>query len=295
MSPLLTPALLAALPGLGLRARAVVEGALTGQHRSPFHGYSSEFSQYRGYVPGDDLRHLDWKVYGRRDQLVTRQYRDETNASVHLLIDTSASMGYRGTGRRDDAANPTKLDTARLLAAALAVIAERQRDAVSLALGGLAVESWRPPAAGPRGTEEVMRRLEAAAAAGRTDLEPLCAQLAARIAAPGFVFLFTDLWQDAEAVAAGLRLVRRKSRAVTVVQVRTREEDEFFVDGTFRLRDLETGDRLDVSATAARDAYDAARRAHAHKLAEACTRLDLRLAAVRTDEPPAAALRRLLR
>src|SRR5690606_22616931 len=112
---------------------------------------------------------------------VTRQYRDETNASVHLLLDTSASMGYRGADAR---ATASKLDRACLLAAALAVVAERQRDAVSLALGGRAVESWTPPASGPRATEELMRRLERAEPGGLTDLEPLFAQLAARITAP---------------------------------------------------------------------------------------------------------------
>src|SRR5690606_11594145 len=124
---------------------------------------------------------------------------------------------------------------------------ERQRDAVSLALGGRAVESWTPPASGPRATEELMRRLERAEPGGLTDLEPLFAQLAARITAPGFVFLFTDLWQDPEAVAAGSRLIRRKRRAVTVVRVHAPEEEDFFARGTYRLRDLESGERLDVS------------------------------------------------
>ena len=200
-SPALSPDLLARVLGLKLRAKIVLEGALAGTHRSPFHGYSSEFAQFKGYVPGDDLRHLDWKVYGRRDQLVTRQYRDETNTRVHLLLDTSASMGYTA-----DAVNTetglSKLDAARVLAAALTVLAERQRDAVSLATGGERLESFLPPASGPRATSEVLARLDALRNAGQTDLETLFVQEAARITGQSFVFLFTDLWQDADAVAA---------------------------------------------------------------------------------------------
>ncbi len=292
-SPALSPDLLARVLGLKLRAKIVLEGALAGTHRSPFHGYSSEFAQFKGYVPGDDLRHLDWKVYGRRDQLVTRQYRDETNTRVHLLLDTSASMGYTA-----DAVNTetglSKLDAARVLAAALTVLAERQRDAVSLATGGERLESFLPPASGPRATSEVLARLDALRNAGQTDLETLFVQEAARITGQSFVFLFTDLWQDADAVAAGLRRIRRKSRAATVVQLRTRDEEEFFGDGTFRLRDMESGETLEIAAAQSRPAYTAALKEHALRMAAACSKLNLRLVTVRTDEPLDGALRRIL-
>lgn len=301
LRPRLTPAYVARILGLRLRAAAVLEGAMAGTHRSPFHGYSSEFAQYKGYTPGDDPRHLDWKVYGRRDQLVTRQYRDETNTTLHLVIDTSASMGYgRSRGARDaGAADETdgrldKLEYACVLAASLALLAERQRDAVSLASGAQALEAFAPPEGGPRAARETIRRLEALRAGGLTDLEALFAQEAARIARQSFVFLFTDLWQDPAAVGAGLKRIRAKSRAATVVQLRTREEEEFLEDGTWRLRDLETGESLDVAAAQARPAYLAARREHARRMAEACSKLNLRLVPVRVDEPCDAALRKVL-
>lgn len=290
--PSLSPAFLSTIMGLRLRAAAVLEGTLAGLHRSPFHGYSSEFAQYKGYVPGDDTRHLDWRVYGRRDQLVLRQYRDETNAAVHLVLDTSASMGYRAAAAKQDGF--TKLDYARVLAAALTLLAERQRDAVSLAHGGERLESFLPPASGPRATGETLRRLDALEAAGETDLEALFAQKAARITGQSFVFLFTDLWQNPAGIAAGLRRVRRKSRAVTLVQLRTRDEDEFFADGSFRLRDLETGGEIDLSAAQARPAYLAALKEHAREVARECSRLNLRLVPLRTDTPLDAAMRRIL-
>ena len=295
-APVLTPAFLSRLPGLRLKAKAVLEGALAGQHRSPFHGYSSEFAQYRGYVPGDDMRFLDWKVFGRRDQLVTRQYRDETNTAVHLLVDTSASMGYRAIGPsgKPDPASPTKLETACTLAAALALLAGRQRDTVALAHGGDKLDAYRPPAGGAHAVDEVLQRLEGLSAGGRTDLKALFAQLAARLAGQSFVFLFTDLWQDPAEIAAGLRHVRRKSRAVTVVQLRTRDEEEFFTGDAVSLRDLETGAVLEVAADGTRVAYIDAVRAHARRVAAECAALDLRLAVVRTDEPLDGALRRML-
>ncbi len=284
----LSPAYLARVFSLRLRARAVLEGALAGWHRSPFHGYSSEFSQYKGYAPGDDLKHLDWKVYARRDQPVVRQYRDETNAAVHLVVDTSASMGYA-------ADQPwSKLEYAVVLAASLALLAERQRDAVSLALGGTGLEAFLPPQSGPASTREVLRRLESARAAGATDLAGLCAQIAPRVRGQSFFFLFTDLWQDPDAVAAGLRRVRSKTRGAAVVQLRTRVESEFFASGAFRLRDLETGEELAVDAAQAGAAYRAAVQAQAAALAAHCARLDLRLIPVRTDWPCDAALRHML-
>jgi uncharacterized protein (DUF58 family) len=288
----LTPAYLSRILGLKLRAQAVLEGAMAGSHRSPFHGYSSEFAQYKGYVPGDDTRHLDWKAYGRRDQLVIRQYRDETNTALHLVMDSSASMAYGG--KDDNAETGGKLEYACVLAASLALLAERQRDAVSLAHGAGSLESFLPPESGPRATREVIRRLESLRAEGRTDLEALFTQEAARITRQSFVFLFTDLWQEPEAIGAGLKRIRQKSRAATVVQLRTREEDEFLEDGSFRLRDMETGEQLDVSAAQARPAYLEARREHAARMAAECSRLNLRLVALRTDWPCDVALRKLL-
>ncbi len=287
--PSLSPAFLSTIMGLRIRAAAVLEGTLAGVHRSPFHGYSSEFSQYKGYVPGDDTRHLDWKVYGRRDQLVLRQYRDETNATVHLAIDTSASMGYRAEG---DALG--KIDYARILAAALTLLAERQRDTVALAHGGTSLESFLPPAGGPRATGDILRRLDSLKAEGETDLEKLFAQEAARITGQSFVFLFTDLWQDPAAIAAGLRRVRRKSRAATVVQLRTRDEDEFLPDGAWRLRDVESGVEVEVAAAQARPAYLAALKAHALEVARECAQLNLRIVTLRTDMPLDVAMRRVL-
>jgi uncharacterized protein (DUF58 family) len=284
----LSPAYLARILGLRLKAKAVLEGTLAGWHRSPFHGYSSEFSQYKGYGPGEDLRHLDWKVYARRDHLVVRQYRDETNASVYLVLDSSASMGFppgQGLG---------KLDYAAVLAASITLLAERQRDAVSLAHGGDGLKEFLPPESGPLRTGDVLRRLEALRAEGKTDLEGLFAAMAPRIRGQSFVFLFTDLWQDPEAIAAGLRRIRHKTRVATLVRLRAPEEEKFLADGVYRLRDLEAGDEIEVEAAQARPAYLNAVKAQESKIAGECSRLGVRLFSITPVGPLAAALRMVL-
>ncbi len=290
LKTVLTPEYLAHILGLKLRAQAVLEGALAGWHPSPFHGYSSEFSQYKGYAPGDDIRHLDWKVFGRRDHLVIRQYRDETNASVHLVIDTSASMGYKSA--KGGAFN--KLEYAGILAASVTLLAERQRDAVGLGYGGKNVKEYLPPESGPLRTRELLRRLDSLTAEGKTDLETLFAEIAPRITGQSFVFLFTDLWQDPETIAAGLQRVRRKSKTTTLVQLLTRDEAEFFNEGSFRLKDMETGEELEVSSTQARPAYLRALKDHAARMAKECSRLGVRLVPIQTDWPCDHSLRAIL-
>ena len=290
LKTVLTPEYLSHILGLKLRAQAVLEGALAGWHPSPFHGYSSEFSQYRSYSPGDDMKHLDWKVFGRRDHLVVRQYRDETNAAVHLVLDTSASMGYKS----EVSGSMSKLDYACVLAASLTLLAERQRDAVSLAHGGDAVQEFLPPESGPMRTRDILRKLESLTPSGNTDLETLFAQFAPRITGQSFVFLFTDLWQNPASIASGLQRIRRKSKTTTLVQLRTRDEAEFFDEGTFRLRDLETGEELEVSAAQARSAYLEAMQQHAAQMAKECSRLGVRLVPIRVDWPCDHALRSIL-
>jgi len=287
LKTVLTPDYLSHILGLKLRAQAVLEGALAGWHPSPFHGYSSEFSQYKGYSPGDDMKHLDWKVFGKRDHLVVRQYRDETNAAVHLVLDTSASMGYKS-------GSLSKLDYACVLAASLTLLAERQRDAVSLAHGGEEMQEFLPPESGPARTRDVLRKLESLAPAGETNLETLFAEVAPRITGQSFVFLFTDLWQDPAAIASGLQRIRRKSKTTTLVQLRTSDEAEFFDEGTFRLRDLETGEELEVSAAQARSAYLEAMQIHAAQMAKECSKLGVRLVPIRVDWPCDLSLRAIL-
>jgi uncharacterized protein (DUF58 family) len=284
----LDPAYLSTLKGLPLKARMVLEGTLTGRHLSPFHGFSSEFSQYKGYVPGDDLKHLDWKVLGRSGQLVTRQYRDETNASVYLVVDSSGSMGYAGGG------GVPKLEYAVVLAASLAMMAFGQRDAVALAHGAGGLAAFVPPRNSPAHLRQVLQGLESLAPGGVTDLKALFGTLAGRLKSGSMTFLFTDLWQDPAAVVSGLREIRFKNQAVTLTRVLAPAE-RAFLDGTnLELEDMETRRTLKVSARHMRAQYLDTLKAHEAALEAECHGLGVRMLTLETTLPYYQAMRRML-
>ncbi len=268
-----------------LRARILLEGALAGFHRSPFHGFASEFSQFKAYAPGDDLRFFDWKAFARKEQPVLRQFRDETNTSVHVVIDASASMGEPG-------GVPLKWETTRLLAASLALLAERQRDTLSLTWG------WKgrtesEPARGGAAIRAALSRLDALACEGKTDFEGLCARAAENVRSQSFAFVFTDGWASPESLERGLRQLRARTRALALLLVRTAEETDFPSRGPWRLRDAETGEEKEVSE-AAGAAYRQALLDHERDLARRLGRLGIPCLALRAEDSPGISLRRLL-
>lgn len=288
LNAVLSPAYLSTLKGLSLKARLVLEGTMTGRHLSPFHGFSSEFSQYKGYVPGDDLKHLDWKILGRSGQLVTRQYRDETNAAVYLAVDSSRSMGYAGGGP------VSKLDYAVVLAASVAMMAFGQRDAVSVAHGAGDVAAFLPPRNSPAHLRQALSALEQLKPEGVTDLKALFGKLAGRLKSGSMTFLFTDLWQDPAAVLSGIREIRFKNQSVTLARLQTPAE-RAFLDGTnLELEDMETGRTLKVSARHLRDQYLDTLKAHGEALEAECHNLGVKFLTIGTAEPYFQAMRRML-
>ncbi len=284
----LSPAYLSSLKGLSLKAKLVLEGTMAGRHLSPFHGFSSEFSQYKGYVPGDDIKFLDWKVYGRNDQLVTRQYRDETNASVYLVLDSSESMGFSGGG------DVSKLEYAKVLAASLAMMAFGQRDAISVAHGAGEPSAFLPPRNSAAHLRQALQMLESLLPAGVTDLESLFGRMAARLKSGSMTFLFTDLWQDPKAVLTGLREIRFKNQSAALVQILAPEETAF-LDGThLELLDMETKESVRISARHLKPQYLETLAAHTEALKSECFDLNVKFLRVETTEPYFQAMRRLL-
>lgn len=284
----LHPAYLSSLKGLALKARLVLEGTMTGRHLSPFHGFSSEFSQFKGYVPGDDIKHLDWKVFGRNDQLVTRQYRDETNAAVYLVLDSSASMGFAsGPG-------PTKLEYASVLAASLALLAFGQRDAVALAAGADSPEAYLPPRNNAAHLRQILDRMERLRPAGVTDLLKMFGRVATRLKSGSMTFIFTDLWQDADSIITGLKEIRFKNQSATLVQLLDPQE-RAFLDGTnVELEDMETREILRVSARHVKPQYLETLSAHVHALRNECANLKVQFLSLSTDLPYFQAMRAIL-
>jgi uncharacterized protein (DUF58 family) len=233
MPSYLKPDVLARAESLGLKARQVVEGLRVGDHKSPYKGFSVEFVQHREYVPGDDIRHIDWKSYGRSERYTIKQYEQETNFIAHVLLDNSNSMRY-GAGATN------KLEFAKLLTASLAYLIVRQRDSVALRVfnDGWAAEL---PASSQLGhINAITHTLEDTQPREKTRIGPLLDELADRTSRRGIVMLVSDCFDDVESVLAGLRHLRFRGHEVILFHVLHRDEVEFPLDGNIRFIGLES-------------------------------------------------------
>lgn len=246
----LDPKVLDRVEGLELKARLVVEGFISGLHRSPFRGFSVEFAEHREYVPGDDIRFLDWKVFGRSDRLTIKRYEDETNLEAHLVVDVSESMAYRGEG-----STYTKLDYARWAAAALGYLLTQQQDAVGLVLFDDQVRKTLPSGTNPVHLKTLLSTLDAAAPTGTTGVGRALKEVAEAIRRRGLVLLFSDLLDDEKAVADGLRHVRHRGHEVILFHVLDHDERAFPFDRLTRFVGLEHLGEIVAEPKALRKAY----------------------------------------
>ena len=283
----LDPALLTALGDLELVARVIVDGMLSGLHNSPFHGYSAEFSQYRHYRPGDDLKYIDWKLFARTDRLYTKQYRETTNLVAQIMVDASRSMAFRGR------AGARKLDYARAAAAALAYLISGQGDGVGLAVYDEAVRQYVPPRTGQSHLRQVLAALSHAQPSGSTSTARALRRSVDLLKRRGLLILLSDLYDDEEALEAELRRAVRMGHEVAIFHVLTRDEIEFPFAQDVELEDLESRRRLLTGAGAAAS--------YRHAFAEFLERWHVRAARERidytrivTDQPLDSALRSYL-
>ena len=216
------PQTLARLESLSLRARHVVEGYVAGSHRSPSHGFSIEFAEHREYTPGDDLRYVDWKVFGRTDKFYLKQFEDETNLICHLVLDISESMRYRGP---DSALS--KLDYAATAVASMAWLILKQQDAVGLATFDEQVCSLIRPASNPSHLQQLMQTLETSRSHKKTSTGRVLHELADRFTRRGIVILFSDLFDNLDELMLGIQHLRHRRHDVIVVQTLDAAELEF--------------------------------------------------------------------
>lgn len=244
----LDPATLARLGSLDLKARAIVEGFISGLHRSPYKGFSVEFAEYRQYLPGDDLATLDWKVYGRTDRHFVKKFEEETNLECHILLDVSRSMGYGSAGI-------SKLQYASYLAAALAYLMNRQRDAVGLIAFDEAIVAMRPASARPGHLTSLLVMLERLELGSRTNVAKPLRDLAEAIRKRGLVVLISDLLDDADRVLQGLRHFKYRGTDVIVFQILDPAELSFPFEQAARFRDSETTAEVLAVPSAVRDQY----------------------------------------
>ncbi len=251
----LKPEAIARLGSMELRARTIVEGFFSGQHKSPFRGASVEFADHREYTPGDDPRHLDWKVYGRTDRLYVKEYDAETNLLVHLVLDASGSMGYPPPTADAGRHGLSKLDYASHLAAALAYLAIKQRDMVGLLVFDAEVRTRLAPASSPSHLAALLERLEEAQPRGETRLSHTLQTLALSLKRRGLVILFSDLYDDPEAALRALGHFRHRGHDVAVFHLLSPAEWRLDLRGAVAVEDMETGECVALDADAVRDTY----------------------------------------
>jgi uncharacterized protein (DUF58 family) len=244
----LDPAIIARLGTLELRARTIVEGFLSGLHRSPLKGFSVEFAEYRQYFQGDELASIDWKVYARTDRYVVKKYEEETNLQGYVLLDVSGSMAY-GSG------SLTKLEYGSVLAASLAYLMQKQRDAAGLVTFDDRVRTLVPPGLRPGHFQALLHALDAVQPGRRTDAGPPLNQLADTLRKRGLVVLISDLFDDPERVIKGLKHFRYRGSDVLVFHVLDRAELTFPFDRPVRFKDMEDDAEMLTHPTHARQHY----------------------------------------
>jgi uncharacterized protein (DUF58 family) len=246
----LDPAVLAKLGNLSLRVRAIAEGILTGLHRSPHHGQSVEFAEHKEYTPGDEIRHIDWKAYGKFDKYYVKRFEQETNLRAYLVVDASGSMGYRG---RPEAM--TKLEVASALAASLAYLLFRQQDAAGLVLVGDAVRAAIPPRASASHLAPLLDALEGARPEGETRLARAVDWIIERAPRRSSVLVFSDLMDRDEKVLRKIAQLGLRRHDVTVFHVLDPAELEFPFDDPTLFLSMEDDRQVEAHGRDVRRGY----------------------------------------
>jgi uncharacterized protein (DUF58 family) len=272
------PELLASVEDLEVVARWVVEGFLHGLHRSPYVGFTVDFASHREYIPGDDIRHLNWKVYGRQDRLYIKQYDAETNVDLHLVVDVSGSMTV-GDGA------VSKMRYAVLLAASLAHLAARQRDAVGLTVFTDRVVEHFPARAGSDHLMSLMSAMAAPRKHPRANSPRVLHEVAELMPRRGLVAIISDLFFDAPELLAALDHFRHFGHDVLVFHVLAPLERKMPVDGAVKLVDAETGEYLETVAHEIRDSYTTAVGRWLEELNTGCMARDIDHVNLVTDQP----------
>lgn len=287
--PLLNPQRLGELEGLELKARLIVEGYLAGAHRSPYHGFSVEFAEHREYVPGDDLRYVDWKVFGKTDRIYLKQFDEETNFSCTVLFDASESMTYRST-----LAPVSKLEFGRWIAAAFAYLVTRQHDAIGLATFDRVIRDFLRPASVASQFRDICRLLEGASGRGESAVGQLLQDLAERLTRRGVVVVISDFFDEWNSLERGLRHLAFRRHDVLLLQVLDPAELTFPFAEPMRFRGLEGWSPLESDGRSIRQAYLREFEQHQGRLRGLARELRFDNLVLRTDQPPTPALAGLL-
>ena len=245
----LQPETVVLLNSMALRAKMIVEGYIIGHHRSPYHGFSVEFAEHRAYGSGDEIRHIDWRLYGKTDRLYVKRYEEETNLRSYLILDTSRSMQYTSD-------NITKLQYGNFLVAALSYLMINQQDAAGLVQFDDKLRSFIHPKSTPSHLNTILSCLNDKTAGNDTQIEPVLHKMAERIKKRGLVVLISDLFDDPENVMSGLKHFRHNKQEVIVFHILDRKEVEFDFNSRTKFLDMETGDEITTEPWHIRSNYN---------------------------------------
>jgi uncharacterized protein (DUF58 family) len=296
----LDPRVLARVGSLELRARLIVEGLLTGQHRSPYQGASVEFAQHRPYVQGDDIRHVDWKVLARNDKVYLKQFQVETNLELVLAVDASESMGF-GTVKADGGgagSGPegewSKYDHATSIAAALAYLAIQQQDSVGLAIFDQTLSRYFRSSNSPGQWKLVVNELQGVPRWNKTNTGKILDQLAEKLTHRSLVVIISDLFDDIGSIVKGLRHMRYRKHEVIVMQVLDPAEIDFPFEDVTMFKGLEEAGDLLTEPRALRAGYLEQLKLFTDELSKACRGLNIDFARINSGESLDVALSQFL-
>jgi uncharacterized protein (DUF58 family) len=275
---LIDPQTLMRIKSLQIRARVAVEGFIKGIHRSPYHGFSVEFSEYREYSPGDDPRYLDWRLFARSDRYYVKRFEDETNLRCYLVLDTSRSMGYKSGAY-------SKIEYARTAAATIAYFLSTQRDAVGLLTFENRITEYLPPRHRPGQLRRLMALLEREPEGRATNLAEPLEQIAATVRKRGLIILLSDLLAPTDSLRTRLGYLRSRGHDVIVLRVLDPAEVSFEFATPAMFLDVESGRELYIDPAAARAEYLRRFRAHADEIERACVDLGVEYELITTDRP----------
>jgi len=276
----LDPQMLARIQGLHLRAKLIVEGYVSGVHRSPFHGFSIEFAEHREYSPGDDLRYLDWKVFGRTDKYYLKEFEEETNLFCYLVLDVSQSMDYRGPQ-----AALSKLEYAQCAAAALAYLVLRQQDSAGLVTFDHEIRALVRPSSTPAHIKQLIHVMEQTRAERKTRCGAIFHELAERFKKRGIVVILSDLFDDVDSLITGLKHFRHRRHEVVVMHVLDPAELDFPFQRTTLFRGLEGLPDVLVEPRSLRRAYQEQFSAFLRRIRQGCRMHRIDHVLMRTDQP----------
>ena len=273
----LEPEMVARLSNMSLRARLVVEGYIIGQHKSPFHGFSVEFAEHRAYGPGDEIRHIDWKLYGKTDRFFVKQYEEETNLRSYILLDTSRSMEYKSD-------KISKLDYGNYLSAALAYLMINQQDGVGLTLFDNQIQTFIPPRSKPSHVNTILTHLDKTGSAKDTDVGIVLHEMAERIKKRGLIILISDLFDETENIINGLKHFRHNKQEIIVFHVMDRKELNFDFSNRTKFKDMETDEQITTEPWKIRKIYQQAIQSYQDELRLRCREQKIDYVPLFTDQ-----------